>query len=62
VWSGNNDAAPADANFAVRARLVKFDTENIADPRGWVGYQIIGSMETADDGTTETKPAMARIF
>jgi hypothetical protein len=62
VWSGNNSAAPADANFAVRARLVKFDTENIADPRGWVGYQIIGSSEVDEDGKSTTKPAQARIF
>jgi len=28
--------APASANFAVRARLIQFDTEDIADPRGFL--------------------------
>ena len=41
VWEGNNANAPAGANFAVRARLIHFDTENaVAAPRGWVSYDI----------------------
>lgn len=37
-----NVAAPASANFALRARLVEFDTENsIPTARGWVAYQLI---------------------
>lgn len=47
IWSGNNSAAPDSANFALRARLINFDTENTlaADARGWVTYQIIGAAE-----------------
>ena len=47
VWEGNNAAAPAGANFALRARLIQFDTEDAlaTDARGWVSYEIIGSTE-----------------
>ena len=62
VWGGNNAAAPASANFAIRARLTRFDTENRDDPRGWVGYQLIGEISTSESGEQETKPARARIF
>ena len=61
VWGGNNASAPASANFAIRARLDRFDTEDIADPRGWVTYRLIGAIDTTDDGTMTTKPAVARI-
>jgi len=37
-----NTAAPASANFALRARLIEFDTENSApNARGWVAYQLV---------------------
>jgi hypothetical protein len=37
-----NTAAPASANFALRARLIEFDTENsIPTARGWVAYQLV---------------------
>ena len=37
-----NTAAPASANFALRARLIEFDTENsIPTARGWVVYQLV---------------------
>lgn len=37
-----NAAAPASANFALRARLIEFDTENsIPTARGWVAYQLV---------------------
>jgi hypothetical protein len=41
VWSGANSAAPDTANFALRARLINWDTEN-NDPnaRGWVKYAL----------------------
>lgn len=53
VWEGNDSAAPAAANFALRARLIKFDTENAleSDARGWVTYEIIpptGSEDNSD--------------
>ncbi len=43
VWEGNDAAAPATANFALRARLINFDTENAlaADARGWVAYEML---------------------
>jgi hypothetical protein len=62
VWSGNNAAAPASANFAIRARLERFDCENIADPRGWLAMRLIGEITTDDEGNQETKPAQARIY
>lgn len=41
LWSGNNAAAPANANFALRARLRNFDTENSQpQARGWVVYRL----------------------
>ena len=37
-----NAAAPTSANFALRARLIEFDTENSApNARGWVAYQLV---------------------
>ena len=37
-----NAAAPVSANFALRARLIEFDTENsIPTARGWVAYQLV---------------------
>jgi hypothetical protein len=37
-----NAAAPGSANFALRCRLIEFDTENsIPTARGWVAYQLI---------------------
>ncbi|XHR30422.1 MAG: hypothetical protein ACFUZC_07635 [Chthoniobacteraceae bacterium] len=36
-----NAVAPGSANFALRARLIEFDTENsIPTARGWVAYQL----------------------
>ena len=50
VWEGNNSAAPASANFALRARLIQFDTEDAlaVDARGWVASEIIGATDGAD--------------
>jgi hypothetical protein len=62
IWSGANDDAPSTANLAIRARLTRFDTENVDDPRGWVGYKIIGPSTTNAAGETRTAPAEARIF
>jgi hypothetical protein len=61
IWSPHNDAAPTSANFAVRARLTRFDTENRENPRGWVGYRIIGSREINESGSVTTTPAKAII-
>lgn len=37
-----NAVAPASANFALRARLIEFDTENsVPTARGWVAYQLL---------------------
>ena len=45
VWDGNNSAAPSAPNFALRARLIQFDTENAlaSDARGWIACEIIGA-------------------
>jgi hypothetical protein len=48
VWEGNNDAAPSAPNFAVRARLHNFDTENnVTNATGWPFYQLLGIEESA---------------
>lgn len=37
-----NAAAPSSANFALRCRLIEFDTENsIPTARGWVVYRLV---------------------
>lgn len=62
VTSGNNAAAPTGPDFVLRAKLGQADTENnTAGDRGWVFYQLIGSVTRADDGTTKVKPAQATI-
>ena len=47
VWEGNNSAAPSSADFALRARLIEFDTEDAlaSDARGWVVSEIIGATD-----------------
>ncbi len=62
VWSGNNAAAPASANFAIRARLDRFDTENRDNPTGWVAWRLIGALDIEETGKMSTKPATARIL
>lgn len=62
VWSANNSAAPAEANFAVRARLTRFDCENIDNPAGWVGWRLIGSMQADGEGKPKIEPAHVRIY
>ena len=62
VWGGNDASAPASANFAIRARLDRFDTENRDDPRGYLAWKLIGSLEIAADGKQTTQPAQAKIF
>jgi hypothetical protein len=40
-WEAATDAAPASANFALRARLIRFDTKNNAPmARGWLSYTL----------------------
>ena len=50
VWEGADASAPSSANFALRSRLIQFDTENslASDARGWVAYEVIGP---DNDGT-----------
>jgi hypothetical protein len=61
-WTPNNAAAPTSANFAIRAALDRFDTENKDDPQGYVAWRLIGSIEISDTGKQTTKPAQARIY
>ena len=51
VWDGANSLAPTDANFALRARLVQFDTENAlaSDARGWLAVELIGPSDDVPD-------------
>ncbi len=62
VWAGNNAAAPSSANFAIRARLDRWDTENRTAPRGYVAWRLVGSLDVDDEGKETTKPAQARIY
>lgn len=62
VWEGATAEAPADANFVLRARMVKWDTENSApEARGWVFLAVTGGVETGADGSQSTQPARAVI-
>lgn len=47
VATGNNGAAPTNANFALRARLIDLETENKPDPRGWISYGVVPSQTAA---------------
>lgn len=59
---GNDAAAPTSANFALRAKLGQFDTENsIRGERGFPCYQLLGSVEEDDSGNTTIKPSTATI-
>lgn len=49
LWTGNNAAAPASPAFALRARLINFDTENSRpDARGWVLYRLTAPQSSED--------------
>lgn len=59
---GNDAAAPTSANFALRAKLGMFDTENqVRGERGYPCYQLLGSVEEDDSGNTTIKPPIATI-
>jgi len=62
VWTSNTIAAPTEANFAMRARLTRFDCENIANPTGWVGWRLTGSLQTDGEGNPKIEPARVRIY
>lgn len=55
VWEGANALAPSGANFALRARLINFDTENAlaSDARGWITYEITAPTGGADGATAK---------
>ena len=54
VWEGADSLAPDSANFALRARLIQFDTENAlaSDARGWIASEIIGAKDGEDPKAT----------
>jgi len=64
IWHGANEHVPETANFALRARLIDFDTENRIerDARGWLSYALIGTEDTDSEGNTKTNPPQARIY
>jgi len=39
----DNASAPANANFAIRCRLLNLQTEGNPNPRGWVSYGLVAS-------------------
>jgi len=46
IWGGNNGAAPASANFVLRGRMTKFDTENNQPrARGFVYLGLSAGMD-----------------
>lgn len=58
VWTGNNDAVPASANFLLRGRLIQWDTENaFTDPRGFVFVRLAGEM-AADGAVAAGQPKL----
>lgn len=60
IWSGNTAAAPASANFVLRARLAKFDTENNQPlARGFVFLGLSNGLD--GEGKPKTGPAQAVI-
>ena len=61
TWEGNDANAPASANFALRATLTKFDTENnITTATGFIASRLVGAMST--DGSTSTETPKALIY
>ncbi|MEO7933198.1 MAG: hypothetical protein ABIT76_08585 [Chthoniobacterales bacterium] len=56
VWEGANDGKPATANFAIRARLTQFDTENVdaTTLRGWVHYELSAAATAGGSKATAT--------
>ena len=55
-WSAATGAAPASANFVLRARLIEFDTKNnVPDATGWL-YQ---SLSSVDGGKADTKATIS---
>ena len=59
AWETAAAGKPTTNNFAIRGRLIKFDTENVIDPKGWVGFQL-GGANTGDDeeSSGSEKPAV----
>lgn len=55
VWEGADALAPSGANFALRARLIRFDTENAlaSDARGWITYEITAPTGGEDGATAK---------
>lgn len=49
IQKGANALAPADANFALRVRLINFDTENALanDAKGWVFMEITDAQDAS---------------
>lgn len=60
VWDGNDDAAPDTANFALRARLINFDTENAleSDAKGSLVYEIVPAI-TGEGGDAKPKAVIS---
>ena len=52
ILSGNNAAAPANANFAIRARLITLKTESIDPAKGWISYGVVPSITPLTSGAT----------
>jgi hypothetical protein len=59
--SAEGGTAPASANFAVRARLLRFDTENHqSDPRGFVALRGLDLQAEGDAGVQHIGKAIIR--
>lgn len=62
TWSGNDDEAPDSADFAIRARLTHFDTENSKDDtKGWLFYRLGGGFTADEEGNQTVTPAQYSI-
>ena len=55
TWQAATGTAPASANFALRARLINFDTRNnVPDATGWLYYALGNSDGTGTGDATAT--------
>jgi hypothetical protein len=52
ILSGNNAAAPANANFAIRSRLILLRTESTDPAKGWVSFGVLPSITPTSGSST----------
>ena len=48
IATGNNTAAPSNANFAIRSRIISLETESVTPAKGWISYGVVPSITPID--------------